>query len=79
MQEERPHLVIVIRSPPDRRGLPEILRWLRVLVPAALLLVGPGALPDLAEAEVIQLDCADGLDGPLSVASSLARRLPRGP
>jgi hypothetical protein len=26
---------------------------------------------------VIQIDCADGYDGPLSVASMLARRLPR--
>lgn len=72
-----PRLVIVIRPTADRRRLPEMLAWVRWLVPAALLLVAPAQLPEFDEAEVIQLDCADGYDGPLSVASRLARRLPR--
>ena len=46
------------------------------MVPSALLLVAPVSLPDLAEEQVIQLDCSDGLDGPLSVAARLARHLP---
>ena len=70
-------LVIVVRPAGDRRRLHELLSWLRWLLPAALLLVGPVSLPDLPDTEVIQLDCADGFDGPLSVASMLARRLPR--
>jgi hypothetical protein len=70
-------LVIVVRPTADRRRLPEMLAWVRWLLPAALLLVAPGKLPDLPDDEVIQLDCADGFDGPLSVASMLARRLPR--
>jgi hypothetical protein len=72
-----PRLVVVIRPAPDRRRLPELLAWVRWLLPAAILLVGPARLPELPDAEVIQLDCADGFDGPLSVASMLARRLPR--
>jgi hypothetical protein len=72
-----PRLVIVIKPAADRRRLPELLAWVRWLVPAALLLVAPARLPEFDEAEVIQLDCADGYDGPLSVASGLARRLHR--
>jgi hypothetical protein len=72
-----PTLVIVVRPAADRRRLPEVLGWIRALLPAALLLVAPTRLPELPDAEVIQLDCADGLDGPLSVASALARNLAR--
>jgi hypothetical protein len=77
MTPRSPRLVIVIRPAADRRRLPEMLAWVRWLVPAALLLVVPAQLPESGEAEVIQLDCADGYDGPLSVASGLARRLGR--
>jgi hypothetical protein len=66
--------VIVIRPSPDRRRLPEVLGWLRWLVPAALLLVAPAMPPDLPDADVIELDCSDDADGPLSLASMLARR-----
>jgi hypothetical protein len=72
-----PRLVIVVRPAADRRRLPQMLAWLRWLAPAALLLVAPAVIPDFGDAEVIQLDCADGFDGPLSVASMLSRRLPR--
>ena len=61
---------------PGRARLPEVLRWVRALVPSALLLVAPVNLPDLAEGQVIQLDCSDGLDGPLAVATQLAKHLP---
>jgi len=77
MQSKTPRLVIVVRPTPSRRRLPEVLSWLRALVPTALLLVAPVSLPDLADDDVIQLDCSDGLDGPLAVASMLARHLPR--
>jgi len=39
--------------------------------------VAPGGLPNLPGDEVIQLDCAEGVDGPLSVATLLAKHLPR--
>ena len=77
MPKPTPRIVIVVRPAVDRRRLPEMLTWLRWLVPAALLLVAPARLPDFSDAEVIQIDCADGYDGPLSVASMLAQRLPR--
>jgi hypothetical protein len=70
-------LVIVVRPSADRRRLPQMLTWLRWLLPAALLLVAPARLPEDSETDVIQLDCADGFDGPLSVATMLARQLPR--
>jgi hypothetical protein len=53
-----------------------MMTWIRWLLPAAILLVAPAKLPEIPDAEVIQIDCADGFDGPLSVASMLARRLP---
>jgi hypothetical protein len=71
-----PRLVIVIRPAADRRRLPQLLAWVRWLLPAAILLVAPARIPEMPDAEVIQIDCADGFDGPLSVASMLARRLP---
>jgi hypothetical protein len=77
MTAPKPRLVIVIRPVSDRRRLPEMLTWLRWLVPAALLLVAPAKIPEFPDAEVIQLDCADGYDGPLSVASMLERSRPR--
>lgn len=70
-----PSLVIVVKPAPDRRRLPQVVAWLRVLVPSALLLVAPAMVPDYPDAEVIQVDCAEGLDGPLSLASVLARHV----
>jgi hypothetical protein len=76
MTATQPRLVIVVKPAPGRTRLPEVLRWVRALVPSALLLVAPVNLPDLGEDQVIQLDCADGLDGPLAVATQLGRHLP---
>ena len=77
VSEEGKRLVIVIRPAADRRRLPELLRWLKALVPTAILLVAPVTLPDPSEAELVELDCADGLESPLGVVSALARQLPR--
>jgi hypothetical protein len=76
MTATQPRLVIVVRPAPERTRLAEVLRWVRALVPSALLLVAPVSLPDLADVQVVQLDCSDGLDGPLSVATQLAKHLP---
>ena len=68
-------LVIMVDPPPDRRRLTEVLRWLRWLVPAAVLLVAPVPAADLCRGDdVVRLDCSDGIDGPLSIATALARR-----
>jgi hypothetical protein len=77
MTDQPPRLVIVVRPAAAPRRLPEVLGWLRALVPSALLLVSPVSFTARAGEEVIQLDCSDGLDGPLAVATQLARRLPR--
>jgi hypothetical protein len=75
---DRPHrLVIVVRPAAAARRLPEVLGWLRALVPSALLLVSPVNVTAQAGEEVVQLECSDGLDGPLAVATLLARHLAR--
>jgi hypothetical protein len=73
MPNDPRRLVIVVRPARDGRRLREVLRWIRSMVPAAVLLVAPAAPPtDLPDdARVIQVD-ADGVDGPLAVASRLA-------
>ncbi len=66
----------MVRPAPGRRRVSEVLTWLRVLVPTALLLVAPASVPDdLTGDEVVQIECTDSLDGPLAVASVLARQL----
>lgn len=51
------------------------MRWLRALLPAAILLVGTGAGSPLAEGleDVISLDADAVESGPLSLAHALAR------
>lgn len=71
-------MVILIRPSADRSRLHELTVWLRWLVPAALLLVGPVLPPpEFQESEVVQVDGGDAIDGPLSLASMLVSRLPR--
>jgi hypothetical protein len=58
-------VVLVITSSPNRRRIEAIVRWVRTLVPAAMLVVSP--------LNAITLD-ADALpSGPLSLADALAR------
>ena len=53
----------------------EVLRWLRWLLPAALLVVSSSPLPAGSGHEVIAID-ADSIDsGPLSVADAVDRVL----
>ncbi len=67
--------MLVIASGPNRRRVEAIVRWLRTLVPAAMLVVSPlDTVATEALADAITLD-ADALpSGPLSVAErSLTR------
>lgn len=51
-----------------------VARWIRVMLPAALLVIAPvGApVPDVPE-DAISLDAQDTDSGPLSVADALVR------
>ncbi len=67
-------LVVGEKTSPRRSG--EIMRWVRALVPAALILVSSAPLAAPASDDVITVT-VDELDaGPLAVAAALAR--PRG-
>lgn len=68
-------VVVVVRGGSRAR---EIKRWLRALLPTAILVASPGALPlgDTCDAcDVVTLD-ADAADaGPLSLAAAITRGL----
>jgi hypothetical protein len=79
MRESSPVVRVVVRPGTDPRRAAAIARWVRWLLPAALLVVSgasPGApFPPLED--VITLD-ADDLDtGPLAIASAVERALAR--
>jgi hypothetical protein len=69
-----PSLVVVVR--PGSRAR-EIRRWLRVLLPSAILVATPAALPTGDAYEVVTVDAdADAADaGPLSIARAITRDL----
>lgn len=67
-------VIVVVSRAADPRRVRVVVRWLRVLLPTAALVLSAGAasLNTVAE-EVITLD-VDGLpSGPLSLADALAR------
>lgn len=69
-----PALVVVVR-PGSRAG--QIRRWLRALLPTAVLVAAPAALPPGDGYEVVTLDAdAEAAEaGPLSLAHAIARDL----
>ncbi len=73
MPEDGRRLVVAVRpgSKPGRSG--EVLRWIRRLLPAAILLVGTPALPPADADEVISIDVDAVESGPLSLADALVR------
>lgn len=73
MDGSRSRVVIVVHRAPDHVRLKQLRTWLRWLVPAALLFVGPGVPSEIEGDQVIHLDSADEVDGPLSIASMLGR------
>jgi hypothetical protein len=68
----RETVVVLVRSSTNFRRSDEILSWLRRLLPTALLVIAPAALPSAAE-DVITIDADAVESGPLSLADALAR------
>jgi hypothetical protein len=73
----RANRIFVLMRPGGRPGAAQaITRWLRFLLPAAVLLSSPAALPPEAEedaAVVISVDIDDEDSGPLALADAIAR------
>ncbi|ACG74680.1 conserved hypothetical protein [Anaeromyxobacter sp. K] len=77
--------MVIVRRGASPRRLAAVLRWVRALVPAAVLVVDPGAgpLPSResrwdGDDEVIVIDADDIASGPLSLAAALLRGAQRG-
>lgn len=67
-------VVLVVRGPTSPRRERELCRFLRALVPAAVVLVSPVPL-DLGAAAHVATVTVEEIDaGPLAVAAALARR-----
>jgi NAD(P)H-dependent FMN reductase len=67
-------VVLLVGASTSPRRSSRVLRWLRVLLPTALLIVSSAPLPSGDEDDVITLDVDDVADaGPLSLAAALTR------
>ena len=71
--------VVVLRtSPASSAHVKTLARWVRTMLPAALLVIAPlGAPVSDLPGEVIALDALDLDSGPLSVADALVRAVLR--
>ncbi|HET9594439.1 MAG TPA: hypothetical protein VFP65_02610 [Anaeromyxobacteraceae bacterium] len=82
MNDGNPTMVVVVRPADTPRKSIEVLRWLRWLLPAALLVVSAGETVALGD-QVITIDAEEIESGPLSLADALERaargHLHRGP
>jgi hypothetical protein len=68
-------VVVVVKQGASPRRSAELLRWLRCLLPAALLVVSPAALPVSDGPDVVTLDADAAADaGPLAVAASIVEK-----
>ncbi len=69
-------VVLVVGSGTNPRRPAEIMRWVRALLPAALILVSsaPASVPASDDVVTVNVDEVDA--GPLAIAAALAR--PRG-
>jgi hypothetical protein len=68
-------VVLLVSAKTSPRRSSRVSRWVRLLLPTALLIVSARPLSPGAEDDVITLDVDDVADaGPLSVAAALARR-----
>ncbi len=67
-------VVLVVGAETSPRRSSEIMRWIRALVPAALILVSSAPLaPPSPDDDVVTLSADDVDAGPLAVAAALAR------
>ncbi len=71
--------VVVLRTSPARDAhVKTLARWVRAMLPAALLVIAPvGAPVSQLPGDVIALDVQDVDSGPLSVADALVRAVSR--
>ncbi len=69
-------VVIVVHDGTSPRRSGEVMRWVRTLVPAALILVLSAPIAPAPTDDVVTVNVDDVDAGPLSVAAALAR--PRG-
>ncbi len=73
MQERKETVVVVVKPGRTPRRTTQVLKWVRWLVPAALLIVSGGVVPTADASAVITIDADSVESGPLSVADALAR------
>jgi hypothetical protein len=73
MSEPNQAVVVVVKPGRTPRRTIQVLKWVRWLVPAALLIVSGGVMPVADASGVITIDADSVESGPLSVADALAR------
>ena len=74
MTERGPTVVLIVRPTTDRSRRRQLLRWLHLLLPAAMLLVSEVPLAGTADADpVITIDADSIESGPLSLADTIVR------
>jgi hypothetical protein len=79
MSESASPVVLVVRGPTCRRRDGEIRRWIRALVPTALVLVSSVPIDLRAVDDLVTVTSEDVDAGPLAVAVALARPRPPRP
>ena len=73
MSEPKEPVVVLVKAGKSPRRTVQVLRWVRWLVPAALLVVSSAVVPVGDADGVITIDADSVESGPLSVADALAR------
>lgn len=80
MSEHVSTVVLLVRPGASPQRARELRRWIRALVPAALILVSSVPIEAGAAEGVVVTVCADEVEaGPLAVAAALARARARLP
>jgi hypothetical protein len=77
MSESGPVVVVLVRPGTPARRSASIVRWVRWLLPAALLVVSGVPLDPPQTDDLITLDADDPESGPLSVADAIGKALER--
>lgn len=75
MSQGDPTVVLLVKPETSPRRSSRVARWVRVLLPTAVLIVASAPLPPTLGDDLITLDVDAVADaGPLSLAATLARR-----